>query len=129
MFSMNDDFVFVVCVVEFGVQGYVFKGDDFWILLKVVCKVIVGDNFILLQFVEVVMFFGVVIKVNLVLQMMLWELEIFCLFGCGDKIVEVVEVFGIFYKMVVNMILLFKQKLGVKNYFDLIRIVVEIGMN
>ena len=128
MFSMNDDPAFVVRAVEMGAQGYVAKGDDPRLLMKAVRKVASGDNFISPQLAEAVTFSGAAIKASPASQMNARELEILRLLGRGDKIVEVADALDISYKTVANTTSLLKQKLGVKNHSDLIRIAVEMGL-
>lgn len=128
IFSMHDNATFASQVLKSGVKGYVTKTGSDSDLLKAIQEVANGRNYISSEVAQKIAIESMSGDENPLKMLSAREFEVFRLLTEGVSAEEVGERLKISHKTVANYHTMIKQKLGVSNPIEMVRLAIRHGV-
>lgn len=128
IFSMHDNATFASQVLKSGVKGYVTKTGSDSDLLKAIQEVANGRNYISSEVAQKIAIESMSGDENPLKMLSAREFEVFRLLTEGVSAEEVGERLKISHKTVANYHTMIKQKLGVNNPIEMVRLAIRHGV-
>ena len=128
LFSMNDDPMFVTRGIEIGAKGYVAKTGDPQDLIEAIREVGKGGVYLPSALARSMAFSGTAAAKNPLSKLNAREMEILRLLSSGKSLSEIAWLVNSSYKTVANTSSIIRQKLGVRNSAELVRVAIESGV-
>ncbi|MGJ8619825.1 MAG: response regulator [Methylophilaceae bacterium] len=128
IFSMHDNATFASQVLKSGVKGYVTKTGSDSDLLKAIKEVANGRNYISSEVAQKIAIESMSGDENPLKMLSAREFEVFRLLTEGVSAEEVGERLKISHKTVANYHTMIKQKLGVSNPIEMVRLAIRHGV-
>ncbi len=131
VFSIYNDLIYVSRALKAGAKGYITKTSDPDTLIKAVCRVAAGSNFIDPQLAQQLAIYrsnNYQTEVNSLEILSPREFDIFCLLAQGLTNREAAQKLCLSYKTVCNHATAIKDKLGIKTLAELSLLAVRKGL-
>lgn len=128
IFSMHDNATFASQVLKSGVKGYVTKTGSDSDLLKAIQEVAHGRNYLSSEVAQKIALESMSGDENPLKMLSAREFEVFRLLTEGVSAEEVGERLKISHKTVANYHTMIKQKLGVSNPIEMVRLAIRHGV-
>lgn len=128
VFTMRDNPFIVTRVLRAGVLAYVTKTNPPQILLEAVKRALVGGFYLSQDIAQSIALSNMDIRNSPLVSLTRRELEIFRMLSEGRSSSEIAETLSLSQKSVANYSLRIKQKLGVRNIAELVRLAMSEGI-
>lgn len=128
VFTMRDNPFIVTRVLRAGVLAYVTKTNPPQILLEAVKRALVGGLYLSQDIAQSIALSNMDIRNSPLVSLTRRELEIFRMLSEGRSSSEIAETLSLSQKSVANYSLRIKQKLGVRNIAELVRLAMSEGI-
>src|SRR5450432_1250709 len=125
MFSMNDDPIFAARAIEVGAKGYVSKAGDPCDLVEAIREVGKGGTYLPPAIAQSIAFAGPSLTRSPLSKLTSREIEILRLLSAGKSLSEIAWLVHSSYKTIANTSSIMRQKLGVCNSAELVRLAIE----
>lgn len=128
VFTMRDNPFIVTRVLRAGVLAYVTKTNSPQILLEAVKRALVGGLYLSQDIAQSIALSNMDIRNSPLVGLTRRELEIFRMLSEGRSSSEIADTLSLSQKSVANYSLRIKQKLGVRNIAELVRLAMSEGI-
>ena len=128
VFTMRDHPLIVTRVLRAGVLGYVTKTNPPQILLEAVSRALTGGFYLSQDIAQAIALSSMDIRHSPLTTLTPRELEIFRMLSEGRSSSEIAETLSLSQKSVANYSLRVKQKLGMRNVAELVRLAMNEGL-
>ncbi len=128
VFTMRDNPFIVTRVLRAGVLAYVTKTNPPQILLEAVKRALVGGFYLSQDIAQSIALSNMDIRNSPLVSLTRRELEIFRMLSEGRSSSEIADTLSLSQKSVANYSLRIKQKLGVRNIAELVRLAMSEGI-
>ncbi len=128
VFTMRDNPFIVTRVLRAGVLAYVTKTNPPQILLEAVKRALVGGFYLSQDIAQSIALSNMDIRDSPLVGLTRRELEIFRMLSEGRSSSEIADTLSLSQKSVANYSLRIKQKLGVRNIAELVRLAMSEGI-
>jgi len=128
VFTMRDHPFIVTRVLRAGVLGYVTKTNPPRILLEAVKRALLGGFYLSQDIAQAIALSNMDIRHSPLTTLTPRELEIFRMLSEGRSSSEIAETLSLSQKSVANYSLRVKQKLGLRNVAELVRLAMNEGL-
>ncbi len=128
VFTMRDHPLIVTRVLRAGVLGYVTKTNPPQILLEAVKRALAGGFYLSQDIAQAIALSNIDIRHSPLASLTPRELEIFRMLSEGRSSSEIAETLSLSHKSVANYALRVKQKLGMRNVAELVRLAMSEGL-
>lgn len=128
MFSMHENAIFASQALSLGAKGYVAKSGFADDLLQAVREVFAGHTYISPHIAQKIAVQSISGEQNPVQKLSAREFEVFRMLAEGQDVEEIADILSISHKTVANYQTMLKQKLGISNAVELVRIAIKYGV-